>query len=70
MARAVPAFRLIRFIPFVNIFAAIFFMVRFLFQRPAASRIFKTMFTLFLCFHAARSAHRFIGKPAFPRLGH
>ena len=66
MARAVPAFRLIRFIPFVNIFAAIFFMVRFLFQRPAASRIFKTMFTLFLCFMLPAALIGLLGSRLFP----
>ncbi len=66
MERAVPAFRLIRFIPFVSVAAAVFFMVRFLFQRPAASHIFKTMFTLFLSFMLPAALIGVLGSRLFP----
>ena len=61
-----PAFRLIRFIAFANVIAAVFFMVRFLFQWPAASVIFKTLFTLFLCFMLPAALIGLLGNRLFP----
>lgn len=63
---AVPAFRLMRFIPLANVIAAVFFMVRFLFQHPETSHIFKAVFTLFLCSMLPAAIIGWLGNRLFP----